>query len=51
MTPPPYALPLRIRKAAEAFAVEDANGVALASRLYPASDRCGSIAERQLINF
>jgi hypothetical protein len=30
MTPPPYALPLRIRKAAESFAVEDANGVALA---------------------
>jgi hypothetical protein len=26
----PYALPLRIRKAAESFAVEDANGVALA---------------------
>lgn len=30
MTPPPYALPLRIRKAAESFVVEDANGVALA---------------------
>jgi hypothetical protein len=30
MTPPPNALPVRIRKAAESFAVEDANGVALA---------------------
>jgi hypothetical protein len=30
MTPPPYALPLRIRKAAESFVVEDAGGVALA---------------------
>ncbi|MGJ0454186.1 MAG: hypothetical protein ACR65T_13305 [Methylocystis sp.] len=30
MTPPPFALPLRIRKAAEAFVVEDAGGVALA---------------------
>lgn len=30
MTPPPYALPLRIRHAAESFVVEDANGVALA---------------------
>jgi hypothetical protein len=29
MTPPPYALPLRIRKAAESFVVEDA-GVSLA---------------------
>ncbi|MGD9545178.1 MAG: hypothetical protein AB7F41_02800 [Methylocystis sp.] len=29
MTPPPYALQLRIRKAAE-FVVEDAGGVALA---------------------
>ena len=26
----PYALPLRIRKSGESFAVEDANGVALA---------------------
>ena len=30
MKPAPYALPLRIRKAAEAFVVEDAGGVALA---------------------
>ncbi|HEY8126229.1 MAG TPA: hypothetical protein VIF88_12525 [Methylocystis sp.] len=31
MTPAlPYALPLRVRKAAEAFVVEDASGVALA---------------------
>jgi hypothetical protein len=30
MTPLPYALPLRIRKAAESFVVEDAGGVALA---------------------
>jgi hypothetical protein len=30
MTPPPFALPLRIRKAAESFVVEDAGGVALA---------------------
>jgi hypothetical protein len=31
MAPPPYALPLRIRKAAESFVVEDAGGgVALA---------------------
>jgi hypothetical protein len=30
MTPPPYALPLRIRKAAESFVVEDAGRVALA---------------------
>jgi hypothetical protein len=30
MTPPPYALPLRIRKAAESFVVEDVGGVALA---------------------
>ncbi|MGD9540635.1 hypothetical protein [Methylocystis sp.] len=27
---PPYALPLRIRKSGESFAVEDANGIALA---------------------
>jgi hypothetical protein len=26
---PPYALPLRIRKSGESFAVEDANGIAL----------------------
>jgi hypothetical protein len=30
MTPAPYALPLHIRKAAESFVVEDANGAALA---------------------
>lgn len=30
MKPAPYALPLRIRNAAEAFVVEDAGGVALA---------------------
>jgi len=30
MTPAPYTLPLRIRKSGESFAVEDANGVALA---------------------
>ncbi|HEY8124458.1 MAG TPA: hypothetical protein VIF88_03445 [Methylocystis sp.] len=30
MTPPPYALPLRIRHTAEAFVVEDAGGFALA---------------------
>lgn len=30
MTPPPYRLPLRIRKSGESFAVEDAGGVALA---------------------
>jgi hypothetical protein len=30
MTTAPYALPLRIRKAAESFVVEDAGGVALA---------------------
>jgi hypothetical protein len=30
MTPLPYALPLRIRKAAESYVVEDASGVALA---------------------
>jgi hypothetical protein len=30
MTPAPYILPLRIRKSGESFAVEDANGVALA---------------------
>jgi hypothetical protein len=30
MTPPPYALPLRIRKAAESYIVEDTGGVALA---------------------
>ncbi|MGD9657108.1 MAG: hypothetical protein AB7U61_05620 [Methylocystis sp.] len=30
MTTPPYALPLRIRKAAESFIVEDAGGGALA---------------------
>lgn len=30
MTPSPYALPLRIRKAAQAFVVEDAGGGALA---------------------
>ena len=30
MTPASYRLPLRIRKTGESFAVEDANGVALA---------------------
>ncbi|MBG0797158.1 hypothetical protein IYX23_05585 [Methylocystis sp. L43] len=30
MTPPPYPLPLRMRKAAESFVVEDAGGVSLA---------------------
>jgi hypothetical protein len=30
LPPLPYSLPLRIRKAAEAFIVEDARGVALA---------------------
>ncbi|QGM95460.1 hypothetical protein F7D13_16230 [Methylocystis rosea] len=29
LTPTPYALPLRIRKAAESFVVEDAGGLAL----------------------
>jgi hypothetical protein len=29
-TPPPHAQPLRIRKGAESFVVEDAGGVALA---------------------
>ncbi|MBG0801256.1 hypothetical protein IYW40_07135 [Methylocystis sp. H4A] len=30
MTSVPYTLPLRIRRTSESFAVEDANGVALA---------------------
>jgi hypothetical protein len=30
MTHQPYTSPIRIRKAAESFAVEDANGIALA---------------------
>jgi hypothetical protein len=39
MTPLPYALPLRIRKAAESYVVEDASGVALA---YSISMRIGA---------
>jgi hypothetical protein len=29
MTSPPFALPLRLRKAAESFVIEDVGGVAL----------------------
>jgi hypothetical protein len=44
MTPAPYTLPLRIRKSGESFAVEDANGVALAYVYFEEDpSRCGLV--------
>jgi hypothetical protein len=53
VTPSPYALPLLIRKTAESFAVEDANGVALgyvyfqdeSARRALVNRRCGADAK------